>query len=413
MDFRETINRLLDGIDRVRPVAIAAMPDDQELRAITRRMIADLEQLKQYPAVPLETYLWLSHITSLLLDAEHGALLRPGQSGEVPDVSRQAVKAHIQQRKALIDQALMEVAPSRMSVQRSCIRLGENIGESLSLLKAARKLDTTIAGHLQGDEVLKGELQQLIAAFTPSMQAISTILEQVGEDSPELEAARQVLEQELPNDAEAARAMLQQAREQILTAGTTLASASEKLNQTIQEQVEKLSSLTSRLKAAESEARNDPLTGLPNRRSLAEFLKRIGTSGFCFLIVDIDFFKRINDEHGHDIGDEVLHQLATLLKASIRETDLAARIGGEEFCIVFPETNLDISVALADKLRSAIAASPFQTSTGEIAVTVSIGVAEHRTGTSHSDTFKAADKALYQSKQQGRNRVTRMASADS
>lgn len=407
MNFRERVNRLLDGMDRVRPVAIAAMPDDQELRVTTRRMIEDMERLKQFPAVSLDTYLWLARTVSIMLDVEHGALLKPDAGGEVPDASRQAVRAHIEQRKALLDQALLELEPSRMVVQRSALRLGSQLADSLNLLKATHQLDATIVTHLEGDEVLKGELQQLIAAFTPSMQAISTILDQVGEESPELEAARQVLEQELPDDAEAARSLLQQAREQILSAGNTLASASQKLNQTIQDQVEKLSSLTSRLKAAESEARNDPLTGLPNRRSLAEFLKRLGTKGFCFLIVDVDYFKRINDKYGHDIGDEVLQQLATILKDRVRESDLAARIGGEEFCVVFPETGLDNSAMLAEKLRAAIAAMPFQTSAGKIAVTASIGVAEHRSGTNHSETFKAADTALYQSKQHGRNRVTR------
>jgi len=182
-------------------------------------------------------------------------------------------------------------------------------------------------------------------------------------------------------------------------------SASEKLNQTIQKNIEQLSSLSSKLEQAESEARNDPLTGLANRRHLAEYLSSL-TENYCFLIVDIDYFKKINDEHGHDVGDEILARLGAILKESVRNTDLAARVGGEEFCIVLPETSLTNSRKLAETLRQSIELHPFSTQHGAIDVTVSLGIAEHHEGMSNSETFKAADKALYQSKHRGRNRVT-------
>jgi diguanylate cyclase (GGDEF)-like protein len=275
------------------------------------------------------------------------------------------------------------------------------------LVQRAQHLDKLLRNHLQDDAAFKDELQQLIAALTPSMATISTILKQVGEDSPELNEARQILEQDLPENIDEARSLLRQASHNILQAGNRLATASKKLSTTMEQQVKKLSTLSTRLQQAESEARNDPLTGLPNRRRLAEFLKHFEHSEFCFLIIDIDFFKKINDAYGHDVGDEVLQQLAIILKESIRDTDLVARIGGEEFCIVFPATNIDISFALADKLRQTIAMHAFHTQGGSIDVTISIGVSEHTANMSHSDTFKAADQALYQSKKHGRNRVSR------
>ncbi|MFQ5518833.1 MAG: GGDEF domain-containing protein, partial [Mariprofundus sp.] len=89
-----------------------------------------------------------------------------------------------------------------------------------------------------------------------------------------------------------------------------------------------------------------------------------------------------------------------------RNSDLAARIGGEEFCIVFPSTSEDDSYKLAEALRQAVEIHAFSTARGLVDVTVSIGVAEHAAGTTHASTFKAADKALYQSKHNGRNRVS-------
>ncbi len=406
MRLREAIEQLLEDMDRVRPVVIAAMPDDMELRATTRRMIGVLEAIRQAPVVPLELYLWLAQQMAQLLDAEHGAQLKPDTNGEIPAAARQAVQEQAAERRQLLMQALQEVPAAQLQLDRSCGRIGARAEAATPLLQRARHLDQLLEQHLQHDAGLKSELQQLIAAFAPSMEAISSVLEQVGEDSPELRAARRILEQELPDDAEQARALLHQARQDILQAGSSLASASRKLNATLQEQMEKLSSLSTRLEQAESDARNDPLTGLPNRRSLAEFLKELDQAGFCFLIVDIDFFKQINDTHGHDVGDEVLQQLGMVLKESIRDTDLAARIGGEEFCVVFPGADIETGVVLADKLRGHVEASPFKTRNGPISVTVSIGVACHDKQSSHGETFKAADKALYISKQQGRNRVT-------
>jgi len=407
MSLREVIDRLLEDMDTVRPVVIAAMPDDLELRATTRRMIAALEAIKQTPAVPLSTYGWLRRLTATLLDAEHGALLKPAADGKIPDAAKTSVKTHIETRQQILMQAMQDIPSTQMLLDRSCERIGRKADKTLPLTKRAQHLEKLLREHLQDDAALKDELQQLIAAFTPSMAAISSLLKQVGDDSPELNAARHMLEQDLPENVDEARALLRHASQNILQAGAALASASKKLNATIKQQVEKLSTLSSRLQQAESEARNDPLTGLANRRSLAEFLNCLNHSGFCFLIIDIDFFKKINDSYGHDVGDEVLQQLAITLKESIRDTDLAARIGGEEFCIVFPNAEIDISLMLADKLRQAIAAQSFHTQAGDIDVTVSIGVSEHAANLSHSDTFKAADQALYLSKQSGRNQVSK------
>ncbi|NWF37695.1 diguanylate cyclase [Mariprofundus sp. NF] len=402
----ELLNKLLDDMDVVRPVVLAAMPDDIELRATTRRMIAALEQIRQSPGIPNNTHLWAIQQFAKLLDAQHGPLLRPNHSGTISDDAKAAVEAQVEQRQALIMHALQDIPVTRALLDSTSGMIGEKAPKSDSLQRAARHLQQLLQKHLQHDVALRTELEQLVDAIAPSLQAISNVLEEAGEESDELKQAKLLLEQELPDDIEQARAVLQQARLGILSAGNKLSSASEKLHESIQLNVEKLSTLSKQLEEAESEARNDPLTGLANRRRLAEYLKTLGQSKFCFLVVDIDHFKKINDTHGHDVGDEVLQQMAQMLDACTRSTDLAARVGGEEFCVIFPDTDLENSTHLAETLRHSIEMKSFRTTAGMIDITASIGIAEHQPNTDHANTFKAADEALYQSKRNGRNQIT-------
>jgi len=402
----ELINQTLQDMDDIRPIVIAARPDDMELRSMIRRIVSTLENIKQAPSIPAPTYQWLCQLTSKLLDAEHGALLKPNLEGLIPEAAQQSLQQHIQQRQMLLMQALQDIPSTRFLLDQSSELIGRKSNPDDPLQSKARHLLKLLREHLQHDKSLKKELQQLIEDFTPSLSAISNVLEQAGEDSPELKHAQQLLTQALPENTEQARALLQSAHQSIVQAGNKLSSATEKLNETIQSQVEKLSSLSSKLEQAESEARNDPLTGLPNRRRLAEYLGQLTQTGFCFLVIDIDFFKAINDTHGHDVGDEILQQLAMILQGHIRNTDLAARIGGEEFCIVFAAASIETCFPLAEKLRKAIADFSFTTQQGPLNITASIGLAEHSVGSSAGSTFKAADKALYESKHNGRNKVS-------
>lgn len=160
-------------------------------------------------------------------------------------------------------------------------------------------------------------------------------------------------------------------------------------------------------------ATHDELTGLFNRRELNarldEEIRLAARYGqpFGLLMVDIDHFKRINDEHGHHVGDIVLRAVADTLRKTLRETDLAARFGGEEFTVVLPQTRLDAAERMAERLRAAIAAEPVPLDDGRhVALTVSIGVAaspEH--GDKVDDLMKAADRALYAAKEAGRDCV--------
>jgi two-component system cell cycle response regulator len=161
-------------------------------------------------------------------------------------------------------------------------------------------------------------------------------------------------------------------------------------------------------------ALTDPLTGLYARRygeaHLDELIDRVNQDGAsaAVMLFDIDHFKRVNDTHGHDAGDDVLRELAARTKHSVRSVDLAARWGGEEFVVVMPETDLANAAAVAERLRLAVANEPFtvKATDAKLGVTISIGVAAAIAGGDHRDRLlKRADDALYSAKSAGRNRV--------
>jgi two-component system cell cycle response regulator len=143
---------------------------------------------------------------------------------------------------------------------------------------------------------------------------------------------------------------------------------------------------------------------------LATLLEQATSRGkpLATLVIDIDYFKAINDTHGHDAGDDVLRDFALRLKRSIRGIDLACRYGGEEFVIVMPETDMAVAAMVAERLRRRIAAEPFAIQQGArtIPVTVSVGIAALRgPDDTAANLLKRADQALYRAKRDGRNRV--------
>lgn len=177
----------------------------------------------------------------------------------------------------------------------------------------------------------------------------------------------------------------------------------------------RLSHAALELKKAELEvlARNDPLTGLCNRREftrLAEIeLVRAGRQRIptAFVMADLDLFKNINDSWGHPVGDEVLINTARILVGGARQADVVARVGGEEMLLLLPDTDEAAAVTLANRLRVALEQTPMQRDGQVIPVTASFGVAVVPAGSGATLThaYIAADAALYKAKQLGRNRV--------
>ena len=182
---------------------------------------------------------------------------------------------------------------------------------------------------------------------------------------------------------------------------------SQEMEETVRQRTQELQSAN---QALEMQARCDPLTGLLNRRGLggqfdfAIALARRSGRPLSLLTVDVDHFKRVNDTHGHGVGDQVLQGLARTLQQRLRRSDVAARIGGEEFVALLPDTGLEEAQAAADALRLAVAAQEHP-QVGHI--TISLGVSALRAGDedSASALMQRADAALYQAKGEGRNRV--------
>lgn len=151
----------------------------------------------------------------------------------------------------------------------------------------------------------------------------------------------------------------------------------------------------------------DDLTGISNRYAMKKHLEALITKYesdkaiFSMLLIDIDHFKSINDNYGHDEGDRVLQELGALLSASVRKTDVVGRWGGEEFMLICVDTDVKTAVQIAESLRNKIAMADFQL---KQSLTCSIGVAEVKSELIE-DTFRAADKALYDAKNSGRNQV--------
>jgi len=161
------------------------------------------------------------------------------------------------------------------------------------------------------------------------------------------------------------------------------------------------------------EANTDGLTGCYNKRFFNDRIelevKKCKVTGkpLCLIIFDLDHFKKLNDNYGHDAGDYVLKELAQVLRSGgMRDNDIFARYGGEEFVVLLPETNLKEGFAIAERLRRLVEQHQFVYDQKRLPVTASIGIADYRQGVeTGTDLFKRADSAVYKSKEGGRNQV--------
>jgi diguanylate cyclase (GGDEF)-like protein/PAS domain S-box-containing protein len=156
----------------------------------------------------------------------------------------------------------------------------------------------------------------------------------------------------------------------------------------------------------------DPLTQLPNRRYLddrlpAEF-EKLREDGCCLgvMVIDIVNFKSINDTYGHQVGDEMLKVVAHTLQSNMRPQDVVGRWGGEEFLLLIHDVDAEALTAIAERVRALVEASTYAHRTGDVSVTVSIGTALSEKNQSAADVIAAADRAMYMSKEAGKNRVT-------
>ena len=172
-------------------------------------------------------------------------------------------------------------------------------------------------------------------------------------------------------------------------------------------------SLEGKYEVKKNESITDALTGLNNRAFFNDYIKNLeenlkGSSNpLCVAMVDIDFFKKINDVYGHQAGDQALRETAAIMTKTMRGTDMLFRYGGEEFCVVFCETQIQGAILASEKLRQAISKDKYTFQDQIFPVSISIGIAEWiPSEESFAAALGRADSALYYSKQNGRNLVT-------
>jgi diguanylate cyclase len=191
-------------------------------------------------------------------------------------------------------------------------------------------------------------------------------------------------------------------------------SRASKLEKNFVEATQELTQIKVSLDQAEKLARTDALTGLPNRYAFEDFFRSAQTAAvenrrpLSVLLIDVDHFKRFNDDFGHGVGDQVLRLIAKVLQEQVRDQDLPARYGGEELIAVFPNSDLKACTAVGESIRRLISERKItRRSNGEVlpGITVSVGVAQLKPGESMTDVIERCDKALYKAKGSGRNRV--------
>ena len=200
---------------------------------------------------------------------------------------------------------------------------------------------------------------------------------------------------------------------ELLTETKQMCSASVTLSRQLDTSVQEVLTLTQRLEQSQAEALKDSLTGLLNRRgfenAVADLHARAADlAGVSVLLVDVDYFKRINDTYGHLIGDQVLRAVAQVLRARTKVADIAARVGGDEFAVLLPNTPMSGALALAEQIRTTVPRGRLRRLDRQEDienVTLSVGVAHGGTGDRLDDLLHRADAALYAAKRAGRNRV--------
>ncbi|MCD8521679.1 MAG: GGDEF domain-containing protein [Saccharospirillaceae bacterium] len=343
--------------------------------------------------------------------------------------------SHIAQEvsETLLNLLSQLVIPDRLS--HTVLNLQNRLQEGLNWYELVPLLEDTTDFLLECLGNSQTELEQFLLSLDQRLQAIQILVSEASQGQQERKRARLDLDGMVRDQIADIRSVVTgsgdlgelgvSVREHL----TMIVQAMEKYQKEEEEREERLAAklemLQARLSEMEKEvtesrvaieeqkrrATHDNLTGLPNRdayqaRLAEELLRRNRYGGSLALVIgDVDHFKRINDNYGHLAGDKVLQLIARSLRKSLRDVDFIARYGGEEFVILMPETNSADAMIAAEKLRAKIESSPFNFKKERVPITMSFGVSEFHALESPDAVFDRADKALYQAKNEGRNRI--------
>ncbi len=268
--------------------------------------------------------------------------------------------------------------------------------------------------QLYARHILERDAQVLETLQQRLQTLLETTAQEVGTACNESGRFRQTLQEsrsDLTGDASAAT--LQELVGKLLREALRMEATTQTLTEKLEARTEEVLSLTRQLKEAHSEALSDPLCGISNRRGFMGAAQALcesehGLEGAALVLIDVDHFKWVNDTFGHLLGDSVLRGIANVLRDNIKGRDVAARIGGEEFALLLPQTPLQGAHSLAEQIRLAVGQMRIQRiGTEEVigSVTISLGLAIGRQNETLDELMARADAALYGAKRDGRNRV--------
>lgn len=295
--------------------------------------------------------------------------------------------------------------------------INPSLSEAMNSLLNDKQLLTTEIAHKFFDLYISEGNPEAQNAFKLNMQRLldnlSRFAESTGSETNRFSAGLQKYGETLNKGIDAPS--LKNLVSEIMQDTQVMRGSVESLQGKLYESKSEVEKLQQELHNARSEALVDPLTGLFNRRGFEAQMKKLVANPelkgrrVSFMMIDIDFFKKINDTYGHIFGDKVICGIASALTARVKGQDSVARMGGEEFAVILPDTPLKGAHALAEQIRLRIAGSKIRRPEKQDyieGITVSIGIADCEVDGNWLDALSRSDEALYASKTQGRNRTT-------
>jgi diguanylate cyclase len=344
------------------------------------------------------------HLTKTYLEIIHELKLNLGKS-TLPQLTM--LERRLQKAQGVDD--LLSIRKSILSLINDYItRVSTEREEAASFIREISGQLIEVERHLVNSVTFAKETQAASTSFTDNIESQLSGFKEAVDFSKSL--------QDLKSSIASSISLIQSAIENKRQNDTTRVNQADKQVALLQKDFnlmkDEIKSAKERAEQLEHELLIDPLTGIYNRRAydfrIEEELKRFHRYGniFAVIILDVDRFKRINDQYGHNVGDLCLKELINRIKPLFREADFLARFGGEEFVVLLPETRIDGAAGVAEKLRKLIEKTDFLHKGEPVKVTISLGVTEVRQeDTTYEPLFERADRAMYQAKETGRNRV--------